>query len=48
MPTFKKEDNKEMRRRVKCNEAIKCIDGKCFDMTYKPSEDMGKAAGILG
>ena len=48
VPTFKKEDNEEMRRSVKCNEAIKCIDGKCFDITYKPSEDMGKAAGILG
>ena len=45
-PSFKR-DNIEERRRVICGEEIKCIDGKCFDMSYKANDEMGEAAGML-
>jgi hypothetical protein len=45
-PSFKR-DNIEERRRVVCGEEIKCIDGKCFDMSYKANDEMGEAAGML-
>ena len=47
VPKFKKEDDEELRKRVKCNEQVRCIDGKCFDMSHEPNEDMGKATSIL-
>ena len=45
-PSFKR-DNIEERKRVVCGEEIKCIDGKCFDMSYKANDEMGNAAGML-
>ncbi|CAL7960258.1 conjugal transfer mating pair stabilization protein TraN [Alphaproteobacteria bacterium] len=44
-PTFKKENDRE-RKRVTCNEKIRCVDGKCFDWSDANNE-LGQAAGML-
>lgn len=45
-PTFQKK-NIEERKRVKCGNEIECLDGKCFDMSYKANDEIGQAASSL-
>lgn len=45
-PTFQK-NNKEERKGVKCGDAIKCIDGSCFDTSHTANDELGSAAGML-
>ena len=45
-PTMKK-DNFLERKKVVCNEKIRCVDGKCFDYTSDANNEMGEAASML-
>ena len=42
-----KRDNISERKRVECGEAVKCIDGRCFDSSYESNNEMGEAVGAL-
>ena len=42
-----KRDNISERKRVECGDAVKCIDGRCFDSSYESNNEMGEAVGAL-
>ena len=46
VPSYK-QDNKLDRKRVKCNENVKCIDGKCVNWSNQVDEDKEKAWAML-
>jgi len=45
-PTFTKSNDME-RQGIKCNDAIRCVDGKCFDSSYEANDEMGNAVSMM-
>lgn len=46
IPSYKQNDTTD-RKKVVCNEKVKCIDGKCVDWTNEPDKDTEKAWAML-
>ena len=46
VPTYK-DDMANLGTKVKCEEHIKCIDGKCFNQVYEGNKEFGQAIAML-